>query len=185
MLNKKTLFIILSLPLVYIVFSFVSGDIVDITDFLYEITGNTAILMLFSTTFVSVIKKVKFRKMLGLFTFFYAFLHFMVFAFLDYQFDMTEILKETTDKPFIYLGSISFILLSILAITSFKKLFKKFIKMHRLIYVAVILTFTHSIMSEKTISIEDIPFILTFIILVSLKVWQYKKVIPILKKINT
>ena len=128
MLNKKSLFIILSLPLVYIMYSFLSGDVVDITDFLYEVTGSTAIFMLFATTFASVIKKVKFRKMLGLFTFFYAFVHFLVFAFLDFQFDIEEIIKETTDKPFIYLGSISFIILTILAITSFKSLFKRFMK---------------------------------------------------------
>ncbi len=176
MLNKKTLFVILTLPLVYIIYSFLNDDVVDITDFLYEITGNTAIFMLFATTLASVVKKVKFRKMLGLFTFFYAFLHFLVFAFLDFQFDIEEILKETTDKPFIYLGSISLIMLTILAITSFKSLFKRFSKIHKLIYVVIFLTFTHSIMSEKTISLEDLPFILFFIILVSLKIRQYKKI---------
>jgi sulfoxide reductase heme-binding subunit YedZ len=174
-INKKTLFLVLCLPFIYIVFSFANDDIVDITDFLYEVTGNTAIFMLFATTLASVVKKVKFRKMLGLFTFFYAFVHFMVFAFFDYQFDINEIIKETTDKPFIYLGSISFIILSILAITSFKSLFKRFIKIHKLIYVAIILTFIHSMMSEKTISLEALPFVLVFIIVVGLKIMQYKK----------
>jgi len=153
-------------------YSFLNDDVVDITDFLYEITGNSAIIILFATTLASVIKKTKFRKTLGLFAFFYAFLHFMVFAFLDFEFNFSDIIKETVDKPFIYLGFISFILMIFLAITSFKKLFATFTKLHQVIYLIIILTFTHSIMSEKTISLESMPIVLVFSTLVFLKIRQ-------------
>lgn len=177
-MKKKFLFVFLLLPLVYIIYSFMNGDVVDIADFLYLVSGNSAIFILFATTFASVIKMTKFRKTLGLFAFFYAFLHFSTFAILENELDIASILEETVDKKFIYLGSIAFMILIFLAITSFKKLFVKFNKFHKLIYLAIILVFIHSIMSRKSISIEAFPIIIIFVTLLFFKIRQfYKKMI--------
>lgn len=89
----------------------------------------------------------RYRRTLGLYSFFYASLHFFVFAGVDYGFDLSEIGKLITEKPFILLGVFSGSILLALAITSFdwwkKKLRRKWIYLHRLVYLAGLITVVH------------------------------------------
>ncbi len=89
----------------------------------------------------------RYRRTLGLYSFFYASLHFFVFAGLDYGFNLPEIGKLITEKPFILLGLLSGSILLALAITSFdwwkKKLRRKWTYLHRLVYLAGLMTVVH------------------------------------------
>jgi sulfoxide reductase heme-binding subunit YedZ len=61
----------------------------------------------------------RFRRMLGLFTFFYAFMHFLTWFVLDRELRMTDIIEDLTERPFITLGFLAVVLLAALAISSF------------------------------------------------------------------
>lgn len=82
---------------------------------------------------------IRLRRMLGLFTFFHAFLHFITYIWLDQFFAFDEIVKDLVKRPFIMAGYISFVLLIPLAITSTKGWIarlggKRWQMLHRLIY---------------------------------------------------
>jgi sulfoxide reductase heme-binding subunit YedZ len=84
---------------------------------------------------------IRFRRMLGLFAFFYAMLHFVSYVWLDQFFDLSEMIKDLTKRPFIMAGYASFIVLISLAMTSTSKWIlrlggKRWQLLHRLIYVS-------------------------------------------------
>jgi len=89
----------------------------------------------------------RFRRMLGLFSFFYIFLHFTVYAVLDQGLNMAVIIEDVIKRPYITLGVTGFLLLIPLAITSTKgmmrRLGRRWQKLHRLVYLAAIVGIWH------------------------------------------
>jgi sulfoxide reductase heme-binding subunit YedZ len=77
--------------------------------------------------------------MLGLFSFFYACLHFGIWLWLDQNFDLVEMLKDVVNRPFITMGFISLVLLMPLAFTSThwsqRMLGRRWMYLHRVIYL--------------------------------------------------
>ena len=57
-------------------------------------------------------------------------------------------------RPFVFFGMSAFIILLMMALTSGKKLFRKFVKWHKLVYLAVVLIIFHFIMSQKIIGFD-------------------------------
>ncbi|MEJ2051888.1 MAG: sulfoxide reductase heme-binding subunit YedZ [Calditrichota bacterium] len=94
------------------------------------------------------------RKICGLYAAFYAFLHFSVFVGLDYFFSWALIKQAIAEKPFVLVGFLAFILLSILAITSTKgwkrRLKKRWKPLHRLVYAVGILAVIHFLWLVKS-----------------------------------
>ena len=82
---------------------------------------------------------IKFRRMLGLYTFFYASVHLLTYIWLDQFFDWGEIFTDIIKRPFILIGMSAFLLLLPLAITSnhamMRKLGKLWKRLHQLVYV--------------------------------------------------
>jgi methionine sulfoxide reductase heme-binding subunit len=110
-------------------------------------TGDSIIIFLLITLAVTPLRKltgwneaIRFRRMLGLFAFFYACLHFTTYIWLDQFFDFPGIIKDVAKRPFITVGFGSFLLLIPLALTStaamVRRLGKRWQQLHRLIYVA-------------------------------------------------
>ncbi len=168
-MKKIVLFIVLLLPFLYLLWSVQSAN--DPIKYIFTCTGLSAIVILMISLSLTPVKKiinlVKYRRMIGLFAFFYAFLHFLNFYVLDAQLDFSFVLKETLDKPFVYLGMISFIILIFMAITSTKKLFAKFNKYHKAVYLVLILVTIHASMAQKVLSSLEYSFIvITCILLV-------------------
>ncbi len=89
----------------------------------------------------------RFRRMIGLFTFFYATLHFLVYIILDLSFSWEAFVDEVPKSPYILLGLFTFSLLIPLAITSTyamqKRLGKSWISLHKLVYLAGICAVIH------------------------------------------
>jgi sulfoxide reductase heme-binding subunit YedZ len=88
------------------------------------------------------------RRMFGLFTFFYAVLHFLAFAWLDMGFDVEAIVKDIAKRPFILAGSAALLLLMPLAATSFNRAIKaigaaRWQRLHRAVYVVACLAILH------------------------------------------
>ena len=168
----KRFFIYLTafLPIVYLLIRlFIIDDVNDPIKYIYTITGVSATVILFISIIISLLKEkinlMKYRKEIRLFGFFYAFLHLTNFVVFDASFDFEFILKETVEKPFIYLGMIAFFVLLFMAITSTKQLFRKYNKYHKLVYLSLILITIHWIMAQKAISILQFIYILAIIII--------------------
>jgi sulfoxide reductase heme-binding subunit YedZ len=91
---------------------------------------------------------IKLRRMLGLFAFFYACLHFITFLWFDHFFDLAEMWKDVLKRPFITVGFITFVLLVPLAATSTNAMVrrlggKRWQALHRLIYLIAPLGILH------------------------------------------
>jgi sulfoxide reductase heme-binding subunit YedZ len=90
----------------------------------------------------------RFRRMLGLFTYFYAFLHFVSWAWFDQGFDAADMAKDIAKRPFILVGFLSVVLLTPLAATSFNRAIKsmgakRWQALHKLVYVVAGLSILH------------------------------------------
>jgi sulfoxide reductase heme-binding subunit YedZ len=90
----------------------------------------------------------RFRRMLGLFTYFYVVLHFLAYGWFDQGFDLGEIAKDIAKRPFILVGFTAFLLLTPLAATSFNRAVKalgakRWQVLHRLVYLIAGLGILH------------------------------------------
>ncbi|SFA94555.1 sulfoxide reductase heme-binding subunit YedZ [Collimonas sp. OK607] len=91
---------------------------------------------------------IKLRRMLGLFAFFYASLHFTTFLWFDHFFDVAEMFKDVVKRPFITVGFIAFVLLIPLALTSTNGMIrrlggKRWQWLHRSLYAIAMLGILH------------------------------------------
>lgn len=89
----------------------------------------------------------RFRRMLGLFAFFYVLMHFLTWLFLDQGLYLSAILEDIAKRPFITIGFAAFVILLSLAVTSTagmrRRLGRRWQKLHNWIYVAAILGVWH------------------------------------------
>lgn len=89
----------------------------------------------------------RFRRMMGLFTFFYASLHLLVFIVLDLSLSWEAFKDEVPKSPYILMGLLTFLLLLPMAVTSTKKMQKRlgrsWLTLHRLVYVAGLTALVH------------------------------------------
>lgn len=177
-MKKTVLFVLLLLPLGYLLYNLPSAN--DPIKYIFTCTGLTSLSLLVLSLCITPLRKtynlLKYRKMIGLFSFFYAFLHFMNFFILDAELSISFVVKETLDKPFIYLGMISFSILLFMALTSTKKLFAKFNKWHKLVYIALVLVVIHDSMAQKVLSSLEYSFIVLATILLGYRLYNYKKI---------
>jgi len=90
----------------------------------------------------------RFRRMLGLFAFFYGCLHFLCYAWLDKDLLLADIVTDIAKRPFILVGTLSLLLMLPLAATSFNRAIKalgapRWQRLHRLVYATVLLALLH------------------------------------------
>ena len=90
----------------------------------------------------------KFRRMLGLFTYFYVALHLLCYSWLDMGFEWGDIAADIAKRPFILVGFTAFVLLTPLALTSFNRAIrwlgaKRWQWLHRLVYAVAVLAVLH------------------------------------------
>ncbi|MBX3604118.1 MAG: sulfoxide reductase heme-binding subunit YedZ [Piscinibacter sp.] len=90
----------------------------------------------------------RFRRMLGLFAFFYGVLHFLAYAWLDMGFDLATIAKDIPKRPFALVGFLALLLMAPLAATSFNRAIKalgaaRWQMLHRSVYAIVLLGLLH------------------------------------------
>lgn len=183
-MNKQLYLVsVLLLPFLFLLYMLFITEVDDPIKYIYSITGATALTLLYVTTSISMIKKavnlITYRRTVGLFSFFYAFLHMLNFVILDMEMDFASAIEETLEKPFIYLGNIAFLILLFMAITSMRALFSKFYKYHKLIYVAILLTSVHFVMAQKALSLDQWIYLVIMGIIVIFKFLQRTKMINI------
>jgi methionine sulfoxide reductase heme-binding subunit len=117
-------------------------------------TGDWTLIFLMLTLSITPLRRltgqpwlIRFRRMLGLFAFFYACLHFTTYIWLDKFFDVHAMVKDVYKRPFITVGFTAFVLLIPLAVTStagmIRRLGRRWQVLHRLIYVSAIAGVIH------------------------------------------
>jgi sulfoxide reductase heme-binding subunit YedZ len=119
---------------------------------------------------------VRFRRMLGLFAFFYATLHFLIYLVIDQFFAWDEILKDIAKRPFITVGFATFVVLIPLAVTSTKKMIrrlggKRWQRLHRLVYLAGIGGVIHYLWLVKTDTTPPLAYAAVLALLLGIRVW--------------
>lgn len=124
-------------------------------EYLIRSTGELALRMLCLTLLITPLRiqftlpeLARFRRGLGLLTFFYAFMHALCYSLLDMELVWNDIVNDIVKRPFILVGTLSFVLLSLLAGTSFNRAVKalgaqRWRKLHQAVYVIAALTILH------------------------------------------
>jgi sulfoxide reductase heme-binding subunit YedZ len=154
---KPIVFVTCLLPVLLIV-----GDAFEITgrlganpvEAILDRLGNWALRFIMITLAVTPLRRMsgwnwlsRFRRMLGLFTFFYAFMHFITWYVLDREMRLADIVEDLTERPFITLGFTAVVLLTALAVTSFtairRRMGTRWQSLHNMAYVVGILGVWH------------------------------------------
>ena len=126
---------------------------------------------------------IQFRRMIGLFAFFYVLMHFLVWLILEQSLLMPAIIEDVTKRPFITIGFIALLILLILASTSTSKIRrsmgKKWDKLHQSVYLASILGVWHFWWQVKKDITEPLIYAVIIFILLTYRLWnKYKKTQP-------
>jgi sulfoxide reductase heme-binding subunit YedZ len=152
---KPLLFIACLVPLAQLGFNYYSDDLTaNPIEYITRFTGSWALLILLASLAVTPLRKltgwnelIKSRRMLGLFAFFYAALHFATYMVLDLFFDFAAIGKDILKRPYITVGFSALVLMIPLALTSnaamIRRLGKRWQQLHYLAYVCAILGVVH------------------------------------------
>ncbi len=152
---RVALFAACLLPALWLAWRAGAGDLgANPIETLARETGTWALRMLVATLAVTPLRRLtgwnsltRFRRMLGLFSFFYATAHLLTYVVLDQFFDWPEIVADILDRPFITVGMATYLLLLPLAVTSTKgwqrRLGRRWKRLHRLAYVALPLAVLH------------------------------------------
>ena len=179
---KFSVFILSSIPFLVIFYKIIFNKlgpepVKEITHF----TGEWTLIFICLTLSMSPLKRftnwnkwVSFRRMLGLFVFFYATLHLLTYIGLDYRFDWSPILNDVVKKKYIFIGFAAWVLLLPLVITSSQKMVSllknNWKKLHRLIYVIAIFGSLHYIWLSKTIFFKPLIYFIIILVLLALRI---------------
>ncbi len=152
----KTVIVVLALmPLGWLLFAALHDDLgANPIEKITHVTGDWALRFLLATLAVTPLRRltgrntlIAYRRMLGLFAFFYAVLHLGTFVVLDHFFDWQEIVADVYKRPYVTAGATSFACMLPLAITStrgwIRRLGRRWQQLHRLVYAAAIAAVVH------------------------------------------
>ena len=152
---KLVISLLVLLPLDRLIYlAFTDGLGANPIEFITRSTGTWALVILCITLAMTPLRlltgsslPIKCRRMLGLFCFFYASIHFVIWLWLDQSFDLVAMWKDVVKRPFITMGFLSFVLLIPLALTSThwaqRKLGRRWALLHKLIYVIAVTVILH------------------------------------------
>jgi methionine sulfoxide reductase heme-binding subunit len=147
---KIPIFAVCLVPLLWLAWKGFHQDLgANPIEFITHSTGDWTLRFLLISLAITPLRKllrspelIRFRRMLGLFAFFYGFLHLSTYLWLDKFFDWRDIWKDIGKRPFVTIGFLGFVLLIPLAVTStagwIRRLGgKNWQRLHRLVYVSI------------------------------------------------
>jgi len=182
---KIVLFLTALVPVVLLVRGALTGNLgVNPAETIQLQTGRWALKFLFISLAVTPIRRlsgwnvvIQFRRMLGLFAFFYATLHFASYFAFDLNFAFDTMVTDVLKRPFIALGFSAFLLLIPIAVTStrgwIRRLGNKWRQLHRLVYVAAILATIHFAWKVKVFTGDPVRYSVVLVALLGFRVaWQ-------------
>jgi sulfoxide reductase heme-binding subunit YedZ len=182
-LLKRLIFIAALIPAAMLAYDAFQGDLTaNPIEFITHFTGDWAIRFLVITLAITPLRRltgwnpiIQLRRMLGLFSFFYATLHFLTWFVLDWFFNFRQMAEDIVMRPFITLGMATFVMLLALALTSTKnsirRLGRKWTQLHRLIYVAAVTALFHFWLARKTVVVQFQVLLVFAVLLLGFRVW--------------
>ncbi|MGQ7844855.1 sulfite oxidase heme-binding subunit YedZ [Granulosicoccus sp. 3-233] len=178
-LLKPVVFLAALAPFLYLLQALFSGALgPNPIDALTDQTGTLAIRMLMISLSLTPLRwllkrtwPLKLRRMLGLFAFFYAFLHVSIYLFLDQQLDLGAIWEDLAERPYIMAGTVAFLILIPLALTSTKgmvrRLGRRWAALHRGVYIAGAAVVVHYVWLAKGDLIEPFVYLALLLLLLA------------------
>jgi len=180
---KAAVFVLCLLPLGLLLWRAANGQLTaNPIEFITHTTGWWTLALLMITLSVTPLRRMldlpwllRLRRMLGLYAFFYACLHFLTWLVLDQFFDWHAILKDLVKRPYITVGFTAFVLLLPLAATSTNAMVrrlgaKRWLALHRLVYVIATLGVVHFLWLVKKDIREPVAFGVVLAILLGVRV---------------
>jgi sulfoxide reductase heme-binding subunit YedZ len=153
---KPLLFVLCLLPFAWLLYGALANTLgANPAEALIRSTGDWTLRFLCITLAITPLRVLasqpallRFRRMLGLFAFFYVVLHFLSYAWLDMSFELQAIVKDIPKRPFALVGFLAFVLMVPLAATSFNRAIKalgakRWQALHKLVYAIVLLGLLH------------------------------------------
>ncbi len=153
---------------------------------LTHVTGMTTLVLLLVTLAVTPARRlsgwnplIRIRRPLGLFAFFYAVLHFSVWMVLDLGFQLAWVWEDIAERPYITVGFTAFVLLVPLALTStrgwIRRLGRKWVKLHALVYVSTALGVIHFYWLVKSAVRLPLTLAGVYVVLLSLRARGWRR----------
>jgi len=163
---KPVLFIVCLLPLIALIWRGFEGGLgANPVETITHETGEWALRFLLITLAITPVRNwisdgtiVRFRRMLGLYVFFYAVCHFLVWLIADHSLNFTDMFEDIVDRPYITLGFSALLAMVPLAVTSnqamIRRLGRRWKSLHKLTYLVMVLAVLHLIWLVKADYLE-------------------------------
>jgi sulfoxide reductase heme-binding subunit YedZ len=194
--NKILLFTNAFVPLALLLFDAFRGNLgANPIEFFLRTTGVMTLIFLLLTLCVTPLRKyfgwnnlIKFRRMLGLYAFFYGFLHLVTYSIFDKSLSLPAIAADVWQRPFIAVGMLAFFLLIPLAVTSTNGMIKRlggknWARLHKLTYLIGVLGVIHFWMIVKSDVFYPALFGIVLAVLLFYRIYNAKQK-PQAKKSN-
>lgn len=192
---KPVVFVLCLLPFAWLFYGALTDGLgANPAEYLIRATGDWTlrfICIVLAVTPVRVVAKVsalaRFRRMLGLFAYFYVVMHLLSYSWFDMGFEFADIAKDIAKRPFILVGFSAFVLLTPLAATSFNRAIKamgakRWQALHKLVYVIAGLGLLHFfwMRAGKNNFAEVFVYAAIIGVLLGWRVWNFvrKKTMP-------
>jgi sulfoxide reductase heme-binding subunit YedZ len=185
--SKALLFVLALVPVAWLTWGLFQGRLgANPAETIQLQTGRWALKLLLITLSITPLRRltgwnivIQYRRMLGLFAFFYASLHFTSYIVLDQYFDWSGILADVGKRPFITMGFTAFVLMVPLAVTStrgwIRRLGRRWQTIHRLVYVSAICAGIHFIWKVKVVSGDPVLYAVALTLLLGFRVvWRMR-----------
>ena len=178
---KPLLFLLALMPLAWLVFAVLTGRTsANPAEDIILTTGIWALRFLLVTLAITPLRRltgfnvlIQYRRMLGLFAFFYACVHLTSYIAFDRFFVLSEVLTDIAERPFITAGMVAFAAMVPLAITSTKgwirRLGRRWQTLHRLVYISGIAACLHFIWKVKVVIGEPVYYAAILAVLLALR----------------
>jgi sulfoxide reductase heme-binding subunit YedZ len=184
---KVLVFVTCLAPLVWLLIRTLAGRLgINPVEDLELTTGIWALRFLVITLAVTPVRRItgwnrviQYRRMFGLFTFFYVCVHFAIYIGIDQFFAFGSILKDVAKRPFITMGFTAFVLMIPLALTSTKgwirRLGRRWQVLHRLIYISAVCAAIHYLWKVKVMIGSPVYYAMVIGLLLGFRVlWQLR-----------
>jgi sulfoxide reductase heme-binding subunit YedZ len=178
---KIPIFFLCLLPIFIIIYQIVFNQLgPEPVKQITHVTGEWTLRFIIITLAITPLQKftklnfwIRYRRMFGLFVFFYASTHLMIYVGLDYHFDLSSIGDDIIKKKYIFVGFLAWLLLVPLALTSSNRMIRflkdKWKKLHKLIYLIALLGIVHFLWLVKVITAEPLIYLVIILILLMLR----------------
>ena len=180
---RVILFLLCLIPLIRLLWLGFNDDLsANPVEFVERSTGYWTLFMLLCTLSLSPLRlltgrtwQLQYRRMLGLFMFFYACLHITTYLWLDYSFIWADIVKDIVKHPYVLVGALAFIFTLPLAITSnnfmIRLLRERWKQLHNLVYLIAVLGVIHFLWLVKKDIREPMLYAVILALLLGIRIY--------------